>query len=147
MSDSFEVGDRQFRLNPLKVKQALKAEALITSALFPILSAGKRLSLNVDPGDLRSALAGLDRLDELVDIFAARSQVLWQTGPQAEAWVDLPRFLDLVFERRATVLLAWLLECVTREFADFFDGTGIARLADAANELASRLGSTGESGG
>ena len=137
----FKIADRRFKLDALKLREALQAEAILVEAVFPVGAAfatGK-----VNSADLKAALAGIGpRLQVLIDLFAASCQVEWQDNQL----VPLASFLDLVFERKNASLLCWLMSCVEWQFADFFDGTGLPLLKAAASRFTSLLGSTGESG-
>lgn len=141
---TFEIDGTTFEITPLKLKQALKAESLLVEALFPafasLASIGKFGS--IDP----QALAGLSRISELTDIFAAVCKVDWDKGAGSTARVPLAPFLDQVFSRRNAVHLAWLVACVEWQFSDFFDGTGGTLLTHAASRFESLLGSIGGSG-
>jgi hypothetical protein len=143
MKHEFTVDGTTFAIRPLKVKQALKVEALLVEVLLPawgaLATAG---SGRIDP----KALAGLERLDELVDILAPTCEVDWAKGGDATARVPLQGFLDLVFERRNAALLAWIAEAVEFNFPDFFTGSGVAILEATGNRFASLLGLTGGSG-
>ena len=140
---TFEIDGTTFEITPLKLKQALKAESLLVEALFPafasLASIGKFGS--IDP----QALAGLSRISELTDIFAAVCRVDWDKGGST-ARVPLAPFLDQVFSRRNAAHLAWLVACVEWQFADFFDGTGGTLLTSVASRFESLMGSIGGSG-
>ena len=138
----FNIDGVVFRQSALKLKVALKAEAIIASAVLPALAAGWRMSRGEDTGTIGAMVAGLERIGELVDMFAGVC-----TFEQAPGrFVPLGPFLDLTFERKNTLLLAWLVECITWQFADFFDGIGLSLVAERVSALLSRLDSTGESG-
>jgi hypothetical protein len=139
----FEIDGTTFELTPLKLKQALKAQALLVQVLLPaaLTVAHAVKGGYVDP----AALAGLDRVDELVDLFAGVCKVNWNTGTQT-ARVPLKSFLDQVFSRRNAAMLAWLAACIDWQFADFFDGTGLPLVQQAVNRFVSLLPSIGESG-
>jgi hypothetical protein len=148
MEHEFTVGEIEFKQKSLKLKAALRIESLITAALVPALLglaplADAKNKQSLDPRALREALAGLDRLPELVESFAQVCQVKWQ----GDKWVSLSDFADLVFERKAATVLAWLVSCIEWQFADFFDGTGLPLVMGAVNRFASQLGLTGGSGG
>lgn len=134
--NEFTIAGTSFRQMPLKLKPALKAEAIIAEAILPAAAAGA-----AGGGFVAGALAGLERLPDLVDLFAGVSKVLWESK-----WVDLAPFADLVFERKNALLLAWLAACIEWQFADFFDGTGLPLLEAVGSRFTSLLGSTGGSG-
>jgi hypothetical protein len=141
MFTDFKVADRRFKLEALKLREALQAEAILVQAIFPVGAAFA--SGRVASGDLKSALVGIGpQVQTLVDLFAGSCEVDWQGG----SMVPLASFLDLVFERKNAVLLCWLMACVEWQFADFFDGTGLPLLKAAASRFMSLIGSTGESG-
>ena len=135
MSHDFEINGRAFKLRPLKLKQALKVEAILTGSLFPAIGsiAAGRISAGV--------LSGVYEIETIVDIFAESCQVDWQGKD-----VPLAKFLDLVFELKNVDLLLWLAQCVEVQFADFFAETGRQQLKDLGNRFTSLLGLTGESG-
>ena len=139
----FSTGGQSFRCEALKLRPALMAQAIIVEAIAPSFAAGYGVfkSGTLDAATLRAAVAGLERLPELVDTFAAVCK--FDRGGQ---WVDLPPFLDTVFARRNTLLLAWLSACIEWQFADFFDESGRALLVEAASRYTSLLGLTGGSG-
>jgi hypothetical protein len=137
----FEIDGTTFELTPLKLKQALKAQALLVQVVLPAGAAFAHVAEGIDP----AALAGLERIDELVDLFAGQCKVDWNTGTQT-ARVPLKSFLDQVFSRRNAAMLAWLATCIDWQFADFFDGSGLPLVKQAASRFVSLLGSTGESG-
>ena len=140
----FSVLDLTFRLRPLKLKQALKAEAILAEAVLPgVIAAATVKSHGLDTGAMRMMLGGLERLPELVEIFAGRGVCDIQ---RESAFVALGPFLDDTFSRKNAALLAWLASCVEWQFADFFDGTGQALLSKAASRLNFLQESTGESG-
>jgi len=141
--DEFEIDGVKFRQKPLKLKQALKAEAILIQAGLPAIVAGATMQTGVSIEAISLVVQGLERTGELVDIFAAQCEHD-RTG--GGTWVALPPFLDSVFERKNALLLAWLIECIAWQFADFFGGNGLALVAAQASLLGSRLNSTGESG-
>jgi hypothetical protein len=141
MQHEFEIAGTRFRLSALKLKAALRGETLVAQSLFPVLAAGVS---GFSPESLHNALPGLEKLPELVDVFAPVCEVEWPP-PEKRAeggeprWVPLSRFLDEVFERRGTLLLAWLLDCIDWQYSDFFGETGLALVVDRASRFASRI--------
>ena len=140
----FTVDGTSFKLAPLKLKQALKAEALLVEVFLPAVAsvAAATKTAVIDP----AALAGLSRVGELVDLFAGVCHVDWDKGGST-AHVPLAPFLDAVFARRNAALLGWLAACVEWQFADFFDASGRVLLEEAASRFGSLLELTGGSGG
>jgi len=135
MSHDFEINGRAFKLRPLKLKQALRVEAILTGSLFPAFGA-------ISQGHISAGtLSGVYQIETIVDIFAEFCQVSWQ-----EADVPLTRFLDLVFESKNIDLLLWLAECIESQFADFFAESGRQQLKAVGSHFTSLLGLTGESG-
>jgi len=118
---SFQVGERTFALSPLKVKAQLRAEIL----LLPIL-AGLRQGITPD------VFASLERLPELVDIYAAKCTVTWEGRT-----MPLAPILDNVFARKPTALLTWVAECTAIELGDFLSENGQSLIAGLANRFAS----------
>ena len=139
----FIVDGTKFQLKPLKLKQALKAQSILVNAALPAFFAAFSLRQGVSKDSVGSLVAGLERLDELVEIFASVTD--YERVPGA-AMLPVRTFLDEIFERRNAALLAWLVECVAWQFADFFGGTGLRLLEERASLFISLLGSTGESG-
>jgi hypothetical protein len=137
--NTFELDGTVFKQQPLKLKTSLRAEAIIAEAVFPVFAAAAGGA--PDGQALRMALAGLERIEELVDIFAASCEVQWSKGPgDPGTFVPLSKFLDLIFERRNALVLAWLAACIEWQFADFFAETGRNLLEQAASRFASLLG-------
>lgn len=143
MSDTnnFEIDGTKFRQSPLKLKPSLKAEAILINAALPAMAAGYSLRQGLSAEAIGSLVSGLERVEELVEIFASVCK-----HERGGSFVELRPFLDPVFERRNAALLAWLIECVAWQFADFFDGSGFRLLEEKASRFVSLLGSTGESG-
>lgn len=141
----FTIDGTTFEVAPLKLKQSLRAEALLVEVFLPAVAslASATKTAVIDP----ASLAGLSRLGELVDLFAGVCRVDWDKGGGAVARVALTPFLDNVFARRNAALLAWLAACVEWQYADFFDASGRALLEGAANRFGSLLELTGGSGG
>jgi hypothetical protein len=140
MSYEFEVADTKFRLKGLKLREQLAAEAIIVQVLFPV---GAAFNGGVNAAGLRTALAGIGApLQTIIDLFAPACEVKWADG----GWVELTPFLDNVFDRKTTKLLAWLMYCIQWQFADFFDGSGLPLLTQAASHFKSLVGWTGASG-
>ena len=135
MSHDFEINGRAFKLRPLKLRQALKVEAILTGSLFPAIGsiAQGRISAGV--------LSGVYEIETIVDIFAEACSVDWQGKD-----VPLAKFLDLVFELKNVDLLLWLAQCVEVQFADFFAESGRQQLKELGSRFTSLLGLTGESG-
>ena len=143
MSDphEFTVDGTKFTVSPLKLKPSLRGERLVAEALFPTIVIASRLSdASVSPADVRDALVGFDGLEALVDLFAPVCQVDWDGGQGNMSTVPLAGFLEQVFQRRNAALLAWLLECVEYQYADFFDGSGLELVVARVSRLASQIG-------
>lgn len=145
MSDGkqeFEVDGVQFRRSPLKVTQSLKGLNILMGAVLPAFAAKAGASSEEDKPVIRDVLMGLERIDDLVDLCAKSCEVKWQ----GEKWVPLDAFKDNVFQRKTSLLLAWLTECVFIEYGDFLDEDGQRRLSSLGSRLTSLIGSTGKSG-
>jgi hypothetical protein len=137
----FKVDGTLFELSSLKLKQSLKVEALLVEVFLPALAALEGAKFGaVDP----AALAGLERVGELVDAFAGVCK--FDRTNSGKATVALAPMLDEVFARRNAALLAWLAACVEWQYSDFFDGTGRLLLEETASRYASLLESIGGSG-
>ena len=142
MKHEFEIDGSTFRLSALKLKQALKAEAILVQAGLPALAAGHTLGEAFDPGALAALVGGLERVEELVAMFVEQCEVKFN----GKDFVILKPWLEQTFERKNALLLAWLVECVTWQFADFFEGNGLQLLVAQVERFASRISSTGGSG-
>jgi hypothetical protein len=139
----FIIGERKFRLRPLKAVQALKGLPLLTGAVVPMIAGGLDLQAgSTGPQTIRMLVGGLERIDEIVALFADRCEVQWETG----SYVALPQFLDLVFEGKTADLLEWIIECLSSQYADFLGGGGLVRLVARVSRFASQSGLTGGSG-
>lgn len=141
MTHEFTIDGTLFEVAPLKLKQSLKVESLLVEVCFPAFASLATASkFGVDP----ASLAGLARLGELVDAFSGVCK--FDRANTGKASVALNGFLDEVFARRNAALLAWLAVCIEWQFADFFDGSGLPLLRDAASRFESLLTSIGGSG-
>ncbi|MFA4972195.1 MAG: hypothetical protein WC683_06250 [bacterium] len=138
---AFTIGGRAFRLTePLKLRASLKGAAIVAEVILPGF-VGVAAMRELDPAKIRSALAGCSRLDELIDMFSQICEV-----QQEQVWLPLSTLIDHVFERRLTLALAWLLECITWQWGDFLAADGQALLEAKASVLISQLAPTGASG-
>lgn len=128
---TFKVGEYAFELAPLKVKSAMKGWGIVGSVLLPIFAGEGTFSLQ----GISGALAGIDRIGELFDLFADVAKVQWQ----ANGMVSVKTFADNVFGRRSDLILGFLAECVLAEYGSFLDETGKAVLSTAGSRFASLL--------
>ncbi len=132
MTDTeFTVGEYQFTLAPLKVKEQMRGWAIVGSVLLPIFAGEGTFSIE----GLRGALASMDRIGELFDMFADKSKVMWQTN----GMVSVKTFADNVFGRRSDLLVGFLAECVIQEYGSFLDENGKAVLSKVVDRYASLL--------
>jgi len=134
MSDvsKFVVGTYEFELAPLPLKQQMKGWSIVGALILPIFVGGGGLSLE----GIQGALAGVDRIGDLFDMFAARAKVNWN----GSGMVELPAFSDQVFQRRSDLLLAFLAECVAAEYGSFLDERGRTVLTQVERRFDSLLG-------
>jgi hypothetical protein len=130
MSDSFMVGDIQFELSPLKLEQQMAGWGILGSVVLPAI--GQLASQDMSKDGIASVLAGVERLPELLKMFAGACKVQWQS----QGMVPLTPFLDNVFSRRSDLVLGFLAECVTIEYASFLDERGKSVLLKAASRFA-----------
>lgn len=130
----FTVGEKRFFLEPLKVKKQLRAASLIAPIFLD-------LARSSQPASVDTKLASLDGLPELVDLFAARCKVE-HGSPQP---IDLAPLLDNVFERKPSMLFAWLVECVHIELGDFLGENGQNLFKGMVMRFGSPKASTGGS--
>ncbi len=132
----FEVDGVKFKLEPLKLKQQMKGEALVLGAVLPAMYALGRGAENVTAADIGDMLKGFDRLPDLFDIFVGKSKVEWQ----GKGYVELAGFADNVFERRGDLLVAYVAECVAIEYACFLAERGRNVVSKALEKFASLMG-------
>lgn len=137
----FTVDGTAFRQTSLKLKPSLRGAAIVAEVVLPGIVGIAALRDALDPGLLTKALTGISRIEELVDLFSAVCKV-----ERDGRWLELGAFLELTFERRNAALLAWLLECVTWQYADFLSDAGQNLIAQAGSALFCQLGWTGASG-
>lgn len=139
MRDDFEVSGVNFQLSPLKLKQALKGQHILLESILPaIAGAANAKEVQID---LSSAVQGLARLPELIDVFLGACRVQLPQG-----WVDLYTFREDVFRRKPTLLLAWLVQCLEIEYGDFLADAGRDRLTSMGTRFESLISSIGGSG-
>lgn len=136
-----QVGSVTFQVTPLKVAQALKAQAILLEAVVPGFVAAGTLRTGLDIQALRMAVGGLERLGELVSVYAEVCKV-----QREGTFLPLKAFLDLTFERQTSLLLAWVLAVTEYQFADFFGGSGLSLLTETASRCGFLNSLTGASG-
>lgn len=150
----FEVGGRTYKLSALPLVESLKGQTILTGGLLTFASGGHAIMKGAiaDGSFIRDLVIQLDRLPELVQLFAAHCQVnLLETAKKGakDHWVPLDTFLDTCFARRNVDLLEWLLECVGWQYADFLAEGGLvslgSRVAKRYPSLTSLIGGSGES--
>lgn len=137
----FEIEGLSFKLEPLKVEQALRGLNILMAAILPVASAQAGAKESEDKSTIRDMLAGFDRIPELFELFAGSCKVVWDGKP-----MPLKAMASNVFERKTSLLLAWLVECIAIEYGDFLEESGQARLMSMASKLTSRNSLTGGSG-
>lgn len=134
----FTIDEVEFKLEPLKLKDAMRGWGILANVLLPA-------AFGLDqqgPQAVAGALAGLDRLPELFDMFAPRTKVKFGT---IQGHVELTKFADDVFARRSDLLLAYLVECVVSEFGPLQEERGRNVLKATVNRFGSLMGSSGQS--
>jgi hypothetical protein len=113
-----EIGGKLFRVQRLKPKEALRGLRMVGKVLLPAMGEAQNAPAGQIGDALTKVVEGLDCLPELLDLFAARTQVPSPTNPQA--WVDLSRFIDETFQGCPEVMVQFLVEVTQLEFAGFF---------------------------
>lgn len=133
MSDptKFTVGEFAFELAPLKVKQTMRGWSIVGSVLLPMFAGEGTFSLD----GIKGALAGMDRIGDLFDMFADAAKVQWQTN----GMVSVKTFADNVFARRSDLLVGFLAECILLEYGSFLDESGKSVLSKVGDRYASLL--------
>ena len=135
----FEIDGVKFKVNPLKLRDQMRGWAILANVLLPAAVGFDQK----EPESIASALSGLDRLPELFDMFAPRTEVKF--GGR-DGFLDLKTFEDDVFARRSDLLLAYLVECVVSEFGPLLAERGRNVLMGTGKRFASLLELTGSSG-
>jgi len=134
----FQIEEAQFKVQPLKLKDAMRGWAILANVLLPA-------AFGLDqqgPAAIAGALSGLERLPELFDMFAPRTQVKFGAVP---SFAPLATFAEDVFARRSDLLLAYLVECVVTEFGPLLDARGRSVLQQTGSRFGSLLALTGQS--
>jgi hypothetical protein len=126
----FEVGDRAFKLKPLKLEPQMEGLALVTEALLPAFVAFGN-GANMRPSDVAEALRGVQKLPQFVKLFVEQTEVKWSN----DQFVPLKNFQDLVFARRPDLLVGYVAECVWSEYSAFLNESGKAILAKAGSRF------------
>jgi hypothetical protein len=125
MSDKFSIGDVNFELQPMKVRESDALKPHIVALIAPMLG------MAIDGNHLLEALmkrapeiaAATKEIPILRDAFAAKCSVQIP-GEFGGHFVPLssPDFIEKAFARKHSLSLKWLMKCVTLEFADFLPG-------------------------
>jgi hypothetical protein len=142
----FSVGALSFRLAPLPVDVSLRLLGTLTESLLPAAAAAFTELAAGEKGDLDAVIpkiaAAAVGVPEVFAAFVPFCECQIDSGE----WLKLSAMQHKVFARRASLALAWLTECLSLEYADFFTDAGRSLLGAAASRLKSLLGSTGGSG-
>ena len=139
----FEVNGTAFRYERLDAITALGGLQVVSGLFAPMIAKAD----SADDPDFVSRLANelsssLAYAVPLAKLFAPACKVEWQGK-----WVKLEPFMDPVFKGKPADTLTWIVECVTREYGDFLDGSGLAQIGQVVGNLfTSPTGSTGTSG-
>lgn len=128
---TFTIGDTEFELAPLPVEKSLGLLTTVAAQIGPALSSGNA----ADFVKIASAAPAA------VSVFAAHCKVR-----RGQNMLALAPFVDDIFRRKPTLLIAWLSHCLREEYADFFCEAGQDRMAEAASRWEDLGGSTGGSG-
>jgi hypothetical protein len=120
-----EIGGKRFRVQRLKPKDALRGLRMVGKVLLPALGEAHAAPAGQIGDALTKVVEGLDCLPELLDLFAARTQVPSPTNPQA--WVDLPRFIDETFQGCPETMVQFLVEVTQLEYQGFFSANSPLR--------------------
>jgi hypothetical protein len=150
----FVLADAKFRLNALDPVSSLNGLALLQRSVLPLFG---QLAAMVDfsgpkpkpkdevsdadvQGLLVQAVTASELLPHFYALFEKRCEVLVMGKFQS-----LATFPEC-FARRGTLLISWLIKCLTYEYSDFLSETGLNLLVETAKESASLLGFVGKSG-
>jgi hypothetical protein len=136
----FQIDELQFRLEPMKVQQALKGLKILSQIVAPIFTSGDGEGnpdwSKLDKALLSSLIEVNDCLPTFIDEFKHLCKVNWQGK-----WVPVANFLDLIFQGRTTLLLAWLIECLGSQYSDFLSASGRELLITKGAKVFSSLSS------
>lgn len=123
MSADFSIGEFNFRVGNLKVKQSLSLFKRLTKTLMPALMAGAEAEAAGQPvaGHLKAIVSDLDCIDEAFEAFAGVAEY---TGPDRPNFTALKPLQEQVFGGRTEMLLEFVGQCVYAEYGAFLKGNG-----------------------
>lgn len=151
-----DIQGHKYELTLFGAKQGQRVFLRLAKCLGPAAAAVlERGSAGGIPEAIRQFVTSLgeDDLDWLTDQFAGSCQlVLMMTtaAGQKPNPQPLTAMYDHHFARRYPALIAWLIWCITENYASFLDGQGLGALSALVPDLSkfgSRQGLTGSSGG
>lgn len=116
-----QAGDHFFRVRRLKVKDSLRGLRLVGKVLLPAIAEASSAPDGQIGGAIARVVEGLDCLPELLDLFAANSQVYW---PHTSNYAELNPLVDQVFSGRSDWVVLFLVECVKSEYGGFLVANG-----------------------
>jgi hypothetical protein len=161
----FDLDGSKFKLSPLPCEVSLAGLDLIQGVLAPVIQEGISM-LNLDAKDekgeptialrdniseeafrqfVANALKSFGVLPKFYALFAGHCEVWRSTNAQVGLWLKV-REDKQIFARRSSAAIAWIVACLSIEYSDFLDGTGLGLIMSQANLLISRLGSDTKSG-
>lgn len=154
-AERFEQGGYVFLLHPLPCEESLRGLDLLGTTIIPSLgklfgifggstSAEDVISKVSDEQivDLiSSALSCSAVLPKLYALFAAHCDVVFTSESRLPVSQS-----STVFARRSAAVIAWLVECLRIEYADFLDGSGLKLIQASASRWKSPSGSDPKSG-
>jgi hypothetical protein len=116
-SNKFECGGFSFEVARLPVKKSLKGLRLVGQVLIPALAAGAAAKDGSIGDAIERAVAGLDCLPDILDLFVPHTKYV---GP-TDKLVPLEAFVDTVFSGKPKTCVQFIVKCVQLEYADFLE--------------------------
>jgi hypothetical protein len=121
-SNKFECGGFSFQVERLPTKRSLKGLRLVGSVVLPALGAGAAAKEGSIGDAIERAVAGLDCLPDILDLFVPHTKYV---GP-TDKLVPLEAFVDTVFSGKPKTCMQFIVKCVQLEYADFLDGISLS---------------------
>jgi hypothetical protein len=119
-SNKFECGGFQFEVARLPVKKSLKGLKLVGQVLLPALAAGAAAKEGSVGDAVERAVAGLDCLPEILDLFVPHSKFVGPTGKS----VAFEAFVDDTFSGKPEACVEFIARCVQLEYSGFLAASG-----------------------
>jgi hypothetical protein len=138
-SNKFECGGFSFEVARLPVKKSLKGLKLVGQVLLPALAAGAAAKEGSVGDAVERAVAGLECLGDVLDLFVPHTKFVGPTGKS----VAFEAFVDDTFSGKPEACVEYLARCVQLEYGAFFLGNGDSGFLGS---LLTKVGSTSLSG-